>query len=267
MDGEKGTANKWSVVDPETATLSIMEHDDENEITRFSQSVDDEYLFALCRDEGELDNVLDPLSPGFDGKVNGQITRKIGNILEQFVADNELWSVPLNALHNKMEDGDPLHIEDGLFMRPFLSDKEYKVAVNRMFQSEEKRGHLHSEHLQALYLKEWQCPDAVDNELVAKRVDIGPKTPDAADLDLEHLDGSGGVHSLKWWVVLIIVGVSVVIMVLIAMTIIMYHCHHEYEVMKRRVCGLLGGNKDAEYQPIKDNIVCIGDVDDDPPSI
>ena len=70
--------------------------------------------------------------------------------------------------------------------------------------------------------------------------------------------------------VLIIVGVSVAIMVVIAMTIIMYHCHHEYEVIKRRICGLLRRNKDDEYQPIKDNIVCIvgdGDAEDTPCSM
>jgi len=253
--------DKWSVIDPETHTLSVMEHDDGNALTRYSQRVDGQYLFALSRDEGEFYNVLDPLAPGFDAKLNGQLIHKIDKILEQFLADNVLWSEPINALHNKMIDDGDADSDSLPFLKPFLSDKEYKVAINRMFQSEEKRGHLHSEQQQALYLSPWSCPDPLDNELVAKRVDIGPKTPEPPDLE----SGAGG--SLKWWMVLIIVGVSVVIMVAIAVTIIMYHCNHEYEVIKRRICGLFWRDKDAEYQPIKDHIVCIADIEGNQPSI
>ena len=53
------------------------------------------------------------------------------NELDAFMEGNELFSSKMNFLYTSLEEGIP---SEGIeYMRPFLSNSEYKTMINKMF--------------------------------------------------------------------------------------------------------------------------------------
>ena len=162
-------ADVWSTFDDDGTSLKIIEYDASDSMTRYSQRFDDAFLFDLSSDPMELYNLLDPDTPNFDEGLNTEIVSRCTAQLRAFVDEQELFSRPLSLLHSRLDEGDPSLKFDGLFVRPFLSNKRYAILLKRMFLREQKKGYHHSQKQQDLYLNPWRCPlpmDGVDVEEV-----------------------------------------------------------------------------------------------------
>merc|ERR1712241_405524 len=123
-----------------------------------------------------------------------EIISKCSDILEDFMANNVLFSVPINTLHSRLDLGDPTQIADGMFVRPFLTNKEYKTHIARMFETEEGRNHFHSMAQIDLYLNTWDCPEPMVQNTGLLNVEV-----DSDELSVQQMDdvmdeeGEGGV--------------------------------------------------------------------------
>jgi len=247
-------ADVWSTFDDDGRSLKIIEYNEGDEETRYSQVFEDGFLFDLNRDEEERFNLLDPNCPQFDAALNAVITEKAMSILSAFMAENELFSDPISMLHSRLDKGDPSLIGDGKFVRPFLSEKEYLSMIDTMFKKDSQRGKAHPGKQMRLYLNAWTCPDAVGpvekgvaaqsllfgaeseskgesetivDDAVPLEADTGPLDllggfPDALEGGTRH-NGSYS-KSLAWWAKVVAILVSVLIVVVVLVTVIMFYC-------------------------------------------
>merc|ERR1719361_2049909 len=164
-DGERTVEERkiwdsWSTIKTVTKSLdavNIVHYDEENADLKFSQSVDDMFLFEITSDEGERYNLLDPMLPYFDLSLNEQLLENADYLLQEFFEDDELFSPVLEGLFEQLPEGDPTLVADGSFMRPFLNNAEYKDAISAMF-AEDPNGHSRAFH--ALYEEPWISPNA-----------------------------------------------------------------------------------------------------------
>jgi len=152
----KRVVDSWSINDKDTGARGFKLEDNKRE--PFSQEIDSAYLFDLTYDQRELYNLLNEKLPHFDGEHNDEIIGKCKQILGEWVADNDLFSSPMSALHDRLEQGEPTLLDDGKFVRPFLNDEEYKLIINNMFDDDVKNGVHHSDAQKRIYLHRWQCP-------------------------------------------------------------------------------------------------------------
>lgn len=175
----------WSTIDPEDGTsLKILDFVEGDEVTKYSQVFEDGFLFDLTADESELYNLLNPELPHYDETLNKEIIEECSGILEEFMAENELFSVPINTLHSRLDLGDPTQIADGMFVRPFLTNKEYKTHIARMFETEEGRDHFHSMAQIDLYLNSWDCPEPMAMLEAMAVVRFGPDAVEESEVVL-----------------------------------------------------------------------------------
>jgi len=241
-------ADVWSVYDEDGQSLKIMEYTEDNEATKFSQVHEDGFLFDLTSDEAELINLLNPEVPVFDDAMNDAIAQRCTAILEQFMAEDELFSNQITALHSRMDEGEPSLIGDGLFVRPFLSDDEYAATMTRIFKSEGQRGNHHPGKQMRLYLSAWTCPGTGSYSGQRGRQSESALSGDAGPLGMlggfpgamkEDVPAHNGSYSLSlsWWAKFISILAASLIMVVAVVTGSMFYCD------KRR-------NKD--YQLISD---------------
>jgi len=179
----------WSTIDPEDGTsLKILDFVEGDEVTKYSQVFEDGFLFDLTDDESELYNLLNPELPHYDEQLNMEIISKCSDILEEFMADNELFSVPINTLHSRLDLGDPTQIADGMFVRPFLTNKEYKTHIARMFETEEDRDHFHSMAQVDLYLNTWDCPQPMVGNVGLLHVEVVSDEGESDELSVQQMD-------------------------------------------------------------------------------
>merc|ERR1719295_993347 len=125
-------------------------------------------LFDLSADESEHINLLNEGGPGFDDAKNQKLLDEAEAILNAFLDEDERWSPALPALHEKLEAGDPGKSSDGMFMRPFLKNDEYKAFIRQMFVDEKQ---FHPAKQKALYENEWRSPKAADVEQTEDEAD------------------------------------------------------------------------------------------------
>ena len=156
----KRHVDSWSIVDiiDGQSVRGFKLQDDEQE--PFSKIIDNSYLFDLTNDQSEMYNLLNNRLPNFNERRNNRIIAKCHNILSKWVdvEVNELFSSPLNFFHDRLEQGEPINLMDGKFVRPFLSDDEYERIINQMFDDDITKGNFHSDAQRNLYLHRWQCP-------------------------------------------------------------------------------------------------------------
>merc|ERR1711971_847822 len=85
-----------------------------------------------------------------------------------------MGSPVLPALHEKFAEGEPKQSSDGLFVRPFLKNDEYKAFIRQMFIDEKQ---FHGAAQKALYTDEWVSPwsavKSVEDEENADNADEG----------------------------------------------------------------------------------------------
>jgi len=100
--------------------------------------------------------------PHYDADFNAAVMEKCNALLETFMAENgdELFSEPLDFLHERLDSGDPSRIEDGKFVRPFLTNKRYKNLVVAMIDAE---GENMPQGLADLYMNVWVAPEKVQS--------------------------------------------------------------------------------------------------------
>merc|ERR1711902_380722 len=98
----------WSTMDDgeEAGTgissLKIVEYDESNELTLYSQVYEDQFLFDLTHDESELINLLNPDAPGYDVKANFVIIKECEALIENYRNSHELFSAPMDMLHTRL---------------------------------------------------------------------------------------------------------------------------------------------------------------------
>ena len=98
----------------------MVQYDEGNDDLRYSQSVDDMFLFEITGDEGELYNLLDPELTYFDQNLNDQLLENADYLLKEFVDENDAFSPVIETLYEQLPEGNPSMVADGSFMRPFL---------------------------------------------------------------------------------------------------------------------------------------------------
>merc|ERR1719229_949566 len=138
-------------------SVTVIEYDEQNAELAYSQVYEDGFLFDLTTDESEFYNLLNPPLPHFDADVNAAVIAKSEALLAEFMDENrdELFSEPLDFLHERLDAGDPSKTEDGKFVRPFLTNKHYKNLVVSMIDAE---GENVPAKLADLYLNTWTAP-------------------------------------------------------------------------------------------------------------
>ena len=135
--------------------VKVIEYDDQNERLMFSQHYHDAFLFDLTADPSELYNLLHPDLGHFDADLNAVVVAKCEQFLSQWlIENNELFSPPIEWLHQRLPSGDPALLGDGKFVRPFLSDREYRFLLVDLFENEKGI----AQKLQELYLTPWIVP-------------------------------------------------------------------------------------------------------------
>jgi len=127
---------------------------------RWSQAVDDCLLFDVSNDESERYNLLDSNIPHFDADLNEVLVEKSVGLLREWVDEHakELFAAPIAFLHERLAIGDPKLVEDGRFVRPFLSNAQYLHMIKNMFANEANKGNDLPQPLQDLYTNEWVVP-------------------------------------------------------------------------------------------------------------
>jgi len=134
--------------------------DEQPEGYPFSQSFADQLLFDVTSDEREMYNLLNPELPHFDDGLNRKVIALCEEVLAQWMADNkdEMFAAPIDFLHERLAVGDPALIEDGRFVRPFLSDQQYQHMIAQMWVNEDAKGHYNPQALKDVYTEEWVVP-------------------------------------------------------------------------------------------------------------
>jgi len=175
-------------------SLKVIEYEESNEELAYSQVYDDAFLFDLTNDEAEMYNLLHPQLPHHDAELNKAVIAKCNEILDQFVQQNqdEFFSEPLDFLHERLDVGDPSMMEDGKFVRPFLTNKRYKTLVVAMI---EREGDNVPSKLAELYTTPWTVPAKTVWELklegphIETAEDEGEEEEEEADKEEEEEEG------------------------------------------------------------------------------
>merc|ERR1719474_90121 len=143
--------------------LRVIEYNADSEQMSFSQHYHDAFLFDLSADPSELYNLLHPTLGHYDEALNAEIVSQCDQLLAQFLIENvdELFCPPLDWLHQRPPSGDPKYLDDGKFVRPFLSDKEYRFLLTEMFADDDNSV---PQKLQDLYLTPWVVPERTRSE-------------------------------------------------------------------------------------------------------
>merc|ERR1712087_994617 len=230
--------------------------DEQPENYAFSQSFGDQLLFDVTNDEREMFNLLNPQTPHFDDDLNRRVIAECERVLQQWMADNkdEMFAAPIDFLHERLAVGDPALIEDGRFVRPFLSDQQYQHMISQMWLNEDNKGNYNPQRLKDVYTKEWVVPGTTG---VAKGANNyihpfqGRKELSALKelvADVNAFDGMTDGAPLKWSVMLTMV--LAVGAMLVAIGVIMaYHCNlnqgrghkHGMDVMEKAQLSAVGG--------------------------
>ena len=204
--------------------VQVIEYDEENEKLMFSQHYHDAFLFDLSEDPSELYNLLHPDLGHFDGDLNAVVVAKCEQLLAQWLIENsnEMFSPPMDWLHQRLPSGDPGLLGDGKFVRPFLSDKEYRFLISDMFESEEN---YIPQKLQDLYLNPWVVPQrqGMEEEERRRKTVVASITDAANALTFGELDGSVMVP--------MVFGLCVVLIQFIV--IVFYQCRRKTDEMDR----------------------------------
>jgi len=145
--------------------INVIDYDETKTELMYSQVFEDRFLFDLSSDESEKYNLLNPEVPHFDGDLNDAVSAKAEALLSEWMARNkgELFSAPIDGLHERLKAGEPQNMADGKFVRPFLSHREYSFMVEKMLTDEAENV---PERLKSLYLVPWVSPTgAVDRSV------------------------------------------------------------------------------------------------------
>jgi len=153
-------SDSWSEIEHGGKSLIRVTFDEQPEVYPFSQSFGDQLLFDVTSDEREMYNLLNPDLPHFDDELNQKVIAACEEVLEQWMADNmdEMFAAPIDFLHERLAVGDPSLVEDGRFVRPFLSDQQYQHMIAQMWVNEDAKGHYNPQGLKDVYVKEWVVP-------------------------------------------------------------------------------------------------------------
>jgi len=145
------------------AAVNVIEYDESKSELMFSQVFEDRFLFDLSADASEKYNLLNPELPHFDAALNDAVVARGEELLGSWMAENKeaLFSAPIDALHERLKAGEPEKTGDGKFVRPFLSNKEYKHMVSNMLEEE---GDAVPLPLRELYLVPWVSPTSKGQE-------------------------------------------------------------------------------------------------------
>jgi len=137
--------------------LRVLEFDADDDALRFSQHFGGRFLFDLTADPAERRNLLQPEVAGFDAARNDELVALCEEVLARWMEDNveELFSPPIDFLHQRLKEGDPKLLGDGKFVRSFLSDHQYQQYITAMFDEEQN---YIPQKLQDLYLTPWTFP-------------------------------------------------------------------------------------------------------------
>merc|ERR1712141_238481 len=151
-------------------SLKVVEYESTNPDLVYSQVYEDAFLFDLSNDEAEMYNLLHPDLPHHDKELNAKVLDKCNALLEEYMQQNtdQMFSEPLDFLHERLDVGDPSMTEDGKFVRPFLTNRHYKMLVVKMPDDE---GENVPQGLADLYLNTWIAPEREpdeEDELVAE---------------------------------------------------------------------------------------------------
>lgn len=190
--------------------IDVIDYDETKEELMFSQVFEDRFLFDLSSDESEKYNLLNPEVPHFDAEVNDEVVGRAEALLSAWMAKNkdELFSAPIDFLHERLKAGDPSKTEDGKFVRPFLSDREYKHMLEKKLEVEAEAV---PPGLRELYLSAWVSPSAVmDREGLVQ------------DMVAEELTERG--EKLMDVSLLLPIGLAAFAVVLILCAIALYYC-------------------------------------------
>ena len=147
---------------------------------------EDQFLFDLSNDESELTNLLNPEAPHHDAQLAKEVVSECEGLVADYIEGHELFSSPIDMLHSRLSKGDPSLTEDGKFVRPFLTAKEYKTLVVKMFKREGQAGNYHSDAQLDLYVNAWTVPQALDSPLWER---------------VMYVEADGNEYVDKWWVV------------------------------------------------------------------
>jgi len=163
-------ADRWVFTGRLSDVWSLPDADKNNELhvvsfarnvseLRFSQLVDDAFLFDLTGDPAEMFNLLHPELAHFDAELNAEVMARCEGILGEYMAANEeqLFSSPFEYLHERLPGRDAGK-DDGKFVRPFLDDKTYAYLIEEMLVSESRKRHV-PRKLAKLYTHKWTVPD------------------------------------------------------------------------------------------------------------
>merc|ERR1719319_374292 len=151
------STDSWSELSSEgELSVKVWEDFKEEAEMKYSQMTSEgAFLFDLSADESEHYNLLNEGCPDFDDARNQKLLDAAESILNAFLDADELWSPVLPALHEKFAEGEPGQSSDGLFVRPFLKNDEYKAFIRQMFIDEKQ---FHGAAQKALYTEEWVSP-------------------------------------------------------------------------------------------------------------
>lgn len=154
--------DSWSAIADDGFSLirDLYDEDDEESEYKYSQSFGDRLLFDVTNDESEKFNLLNPEVPHHDEDLNTILVERCEKLLTEWVQNhqNELFAAPIDFLHELLAIGDPSLVEDGRFVRSFLSNQQYKHIIANMFADEANKGHYLPQPLLDLYMEEWVVP-------------------------------------------------------------------------------------------------------------
>merc|ERR1719295_1015302 len=194
-----------------TLGIDVVDYDESKAELMFSQVFEDRFLFDLTSDESEKYNLLNPELPHFDAALNDEVVARSEALLSAWMAENKdaMFSAPIDFLHERLKAGEPDKTGDGKFVRPFLSDREYKFMVTHMLEAE---GEAVPQGLRELYLVAWVPPSEV-SDIVADEVQ---------DMVTEELEERG--EQVMDVSLLLPVGLAAFAVVLVLCAIAMYYC-------------------------------------------
>jgi len=150
----------WSLPDADDANaLRRVEFDADDDSMRFSQLIDDAFLFDLTNDTAERFNLLHSKLPHFDAALNAEVIARAEAVLGDYMRKNEdeLFSSPFEYLHERLPGRTSDDDDDGRFVRPFLDDKTYAFLIEGMLDTEARKRRI-PRKLAKLYTEKWTPP-------------------------------------------------------------------------------------------------------------
>jgi len=167
-------------------SLKVVEYESTNPDLVYSQVYEDAFLFDLSNDEAEMYNLLHPDLPHHDKELNAKVLDKCNALLEEYMQQNtdQMFSEPLDFLHERLDVGDPSMTEDGKFVRPFLTNRHYKMLVVKMLDDE---GENVPQGLADLYLNTWIAPEREreEDDEATEKVELWELELDQIDAEID----------------------------------------------------------------------------------